>query len=404
MICFGPNGEKTLRGKYAQGLENGARGLRLLSAREVLELEPNLNPKVSMGLYAPEAGTVLPWELCIAAAESAVQNGADLILNTRVTAVERLGEGYRVTAGGRVFMTRGVVNCAGLFADEVLEMAQPPSIRLYPTSADYFVLDTKAAGVVRRVVFHESEDKGKGLTLVPTVDGNILVGPSEVPADGKDGYATTREGLDWLSRLAPEVIPALPMEHVIRSFGALRPNPFYVAPAPLGGGYVREDRGISNFIVHESERCPAFLSLIGIKTPGLTCAGELGSYAAGKMAALLGAPPNPDFVPNRSAPLRLGELTLEQRARLAKENPAYGRLVCRCRGITEGEILDSVRRSPGAVTVDGVKRRTGATSGRCQGGFCTQRILELIARELGVPPQGVMKDGPGSYVIGGDLP
>ncbi len=403
MICFGPNGEERLRKKYAQGLKNGVRGLRLLSGEEVLTLEPNLDPGVTMGLYTPEAGTVIPWELGLAAAENAVQNGAQFLFNTKVTHIDKLKDGYRITAGDRSFFTRGIVNCAGLFAHEILEKVQPPSIRIFPSAADYYVLDTKAAGFIKHVIFHEPEVKGKGLTLVPTVDGNILVGPSKVPADGKDGFKTSRGGLDGLRRLVDDVIPALPMAQVIRSFGALRPNPFYVCFEPVSGEYVREDKSLSSFTVHKSDDNPAFLSLIGIKTPGLTCSSELGAYAADKMAGALGDPPlNPTFSADRAAPLRLSELSFKDRARLAEENPAYGRLVCRCRKITEGEILDSIHRTPGAVTVDGVKRRTGATSGRCQGSFCTQRIIELLARELGIPPSSVAKDKPGSYVIGGE--
>lgn len=402
MICYGPKGEEKLRKKYAQGLENGVRGLRLLSGNEVLALEPHLNPGVTLGLFAPEAGTVIPWELGLAAAENAVHNGADFHLNTKVNAISRDKAGYRITSGNCSFLARGVVNCAGLFADEILEKVQAPSVRIFPAAGDYYVLDTKADGIIRHVIFHETEEKGKGLTLVPTVDGNILVGPSKVSGGEKEGFATSPEGLDSLSGLAGDVIPALSMTQVIRTFGTVRPNPFYVHRDPVTGDYVREDKGISSFIVHESESNPAFLSLVGIKTPGLTCANELGTYAAEKMAALLDhTQTNPAFEPSRPAPVRLGDVPIQQRAQLAKDNPAYGKIICRCRGISEGEIIDSIHRVPGAVTVDGVKRRTGGTSGRCQGSFCTQRIIEIIARELNRAPEDVYKDGPGSFLIGG---
>ncbi len=421
MICFGPNGEETLRKKMTQGLNNGVRGLKLLTREEVLALEPDLSPRVHMGLYAPEAGTVIPWELGLAAAENAVSNGAEIILNTNVTAIENTDNGYKITGGDKVYYSRGIINCAGLFADEVLEKVQQPSVRIFPAAGDYYVLDTKAQNrvgqeTIHHVIFHEPEEKGKGLTIVPTVDGNILIGPSRVSSDDKENFTTSRDGLDRLNALVEDVIPSLPMAHVIRSFGAIRPNPFFVYQDRESGAYIREDRGISNFIIHESENNPTFLSLIGIKTPGLTCANELGIYVSDKMAALLGpAEHNPDFNPRRAASLRLNDLSVDERARLVNENAAYGRIVCRCRKITEGEIIDSIRGGlgaehanrnaarmfPHAVTVDGVKRRTGACSGRCQGSFCTQRIIEIIASELGVSPDKVNKDGPGSYVIGG---
>ena len=402
MVCFGPNGEETLRRKLAQGLANGARGLRLLSRAEVLSLEPSLASGVRMGLLAPEAGTVIPWELGLAAAENAVSNGAELMLNTPVKGIRRTGDGYAVSAGGGTLFCRGIVNCAGLRAADILEMVAPPSVRITPAAGDYFVLDTKASGRIGRIIFHEPEEKGKGLTLVPTVDGNILVGPSKVPFDGCEDFRTSEEGLMKLRALVSEVVPTLPMEHVIRSFGALRPNPLRVRYDPESGDYVSEDKGISDFTILESAENPALLSFVGIKTPGMTCANELGLLASDRLAALLGAEPFSDYNPRRQAPLRLDALPPAERARLVEENPAYGRIVCRCRKISEGEIVDSIRRSPGVVTVDGVKRRTGATSGRCQGGFCTQRIVEILSRELGIPPEAVLKDGPGSVVLGGN--
>ena len=402
MICFGPRGEKTLHKKLEQGHQNGVRGIKLLYREQLLALEPNLSPTVHLGLYAPQAGTVIPWELGLSAAENAVSNGVQLYTNTKVTDITRSENGYIVTAGERTFYTRGIVNCAGLYADEILEKVQQPSIRIVTDAADYFVLDTKADGYINHVIFHEPEEKGKGLTLVPTVDGNILVGPTRRFSNEKSDFKTVREGLELLRTLVEEVIPGLPMEQVIRSFGAIRPNPYRVSCDPETGNVVQEDRSISSFVIHESDDTPTFLSLIGIKTPGITCANELGLYTSNRMAELLGAEINPAYNPIRPAPLRLKELSFAERARVIHENPSYGRIVCRCRGISEGEIIDSIRANPGAVTVDGVKRRTGAGSGRCQGGYCTQRIIELLASELKIKPSAVNKDGPGSYMIGGD--
>ena len=402
MVSFGPRGDASLQKKLLQGQENGVRGIRLLSRDEVLALEPKLSKTVTAGLYAPEAGTVNPWELGIAAAENAAANGAAIYVNTTVTGIRPTDAGYVVHAGDSSFRAKGIVNCAGLFADKISEMVSEPSVRLYPDAGDYYILDTKVSGFVRHVIFHEPEEKGKGLTLVPTVDGNVLLGPSKVPAEGKnDAFPTSSEGLTELRTLATEVIPDLPLSQIIRSFGAVRPNPYWVHQDPVTGEIHREDKGISSFILHETKDAPAFLSLIGIKTPGLTCANELGLYAASRMSELLGGiDMNDAYCPERPAPLRLGGLPLDERAELVQQNAAYGNIVCRCRGVTEGEILDSIRRNPGAVTVDGVKRRTGAGSGRCQGSFCTQRIIEILSRELGVPLAVIRKDRPGSNILG----
>lgn len=402
MVCSGPKGENVLHKKLEQGLENGVHGIRLLSKEEVLNLEPTLSPNVRLGLYAPQAGTVIPWELGMAAAENAVHNGAEIRLNAKVTNIERVSDGYKVSVGETAFFTHGIINCAGLYADEILEKVQEPSVRIFPSSGDYFVLDTKASGCISHVVLYESEEKCKGLTLVPTVDGNILVGSSRIPSREKDCFETSREGFDTINGYISEIIPNLPMEHVIRSFGAIRPNPYYVKFDFETGSYLPYEKRIDDFTIIESEENRAFLSLIGIKTPGLTCAEALGRHIADRMAVLLSAERNSEFDPKRPAPLKLNDIPFEERARMIRKDPSYGKIVCRCRKISEGEIIDSIHMFPGAVTVDGVKRRTGACSGRCQGSFCTQRIIEILAHELNVSPEKINKDGPASYEVKGE--
>lgn len=496
MICFGERGAGVLRKKLEQGIQNGVRGVRMLTRGEVLELEPNVSADVYAGLYAPDTGTVMPWELCLAAAENAARNGVDIIMNADVDEISRGSGGYVVKARGGLhaeahlrgvaavgvgepdtsdnadtaavgageldisdnasdgltsagepdksakadevveYRTRAVVNCAGLNADTLLEKVFEPVVRIVPDAGDYYVLDTKTQGFIRHVIFHEPEEKGKGLTLVPTVEGNILVGPTErvqeqdaagAFAADDAGFETSLEGLESLRSLVTEVVPDLPMEHVIRSFGAIRPNPYEVNTAPHYGASKNEakqmsttrssapqsiapddsapqssaphygetqakpsvtlsDRSVSDFSIIEAEG-EAFISFIGVKTPGLTCANELGMYAAERVADKLCALPNENFDPHRQAQVRVSDMTFNEREALVRIDPAYGRIVCRCRGVTEGEVLDAIRTTPGAVTLNGVKHRTGTGLGRCQGGFCTQNVLELLARELGGSPE-----------------
>ena len=452
MICFGERGAGVLRKKLEQGARNGVRGARMLTREEVLELEPNVSAEVYAGLYIPDTGTVMPWDLCLAAAENAARNGVDIILNAEADNISRSSDGYIVevraehtaadasasgqdipvkAAGVTVYNTKAVVNCAGLNADVVLEKVFEPVVRIVPDAGDYYVLDTKAQGFIRHVIFHEPEEKGKGLTLVPTVEGNILVGPTErelvmdaaenIPADDA-GFETTLEGLESLRSLVAEVVPGLPMEHVIRSFGAVRPNPFEVdyisqksahgdeaaqltnversipeGGTPEGGisdnalqncaaskekrAVTISNRSVNDFSIIESED-EAFISFIGVKTPGLTCANELGRYAADRIAEKLDALPNVKYDSHRLAQVRVNEMPFNEREALVRRDPAYGRIVCRCRGVTEGEVLDAIRAAPGAVTLDGVKHRAGTGLGRCQGGFCTQHVLELLVSEL----------------------
>ncbi|MBO4831340.1 MAG: FAD-dependent oxidoreductase [Oscillospiraceae bacterium] len=409
MICFGSGGLEVLKKKYDQGLKNGVQGIRMLGPEETYEMEPHLASGIMASLYAEGTGTVLPWELCCAAAENAAANGAEFRFDSRVTGVTRSAGEYTIRTTSGDIRTRSVIDCAGLFADEIQEMLFEPTVRLFPKRGDYYVLDTKAQGYISHVIFHEPEDKkksdefdkggDKGLTLVPTVEGNILVGPSNMPADDKRSRATERDGFELLDRRISEVVPDLPMRHMIRSFSSLRPNPFNVELS--GGGYVRSGKSISNFTIMEPGGDPSFLSFIGIKTPGMTCAQQLGRYAAEKLAAYFGAEEDPRFDPVRSAPVRMADLPLSERDAIIKTRPDYGRIVCRCRGVSEGEIIDAIKSVPGAVTADGIKRRTGAGGGRCQGGFCTQKTIEILARELGCRPEDITKDGCGSYILTG---
>ena len=396
MVACGARGEAVLRKKYAAGQENGVEGLRLLGGGEVLAMEPNLTPRVTAGLYAPGAGTLDPWALGIAAYENAKANGIEFRFGAKVREIRRFDGGFLLETDTETLEARAVLNCAGLSADRVRELTEAPLLRLFPSAADYLVLDDTARGFVRHVIFHEPEEKGKGLTLVPTVDGNLLVGPTERDRDGEPG-ATAEAGLEQLRRLCAEVVPGLDLGQTIRSFGAVRPNPYYVREE--NGIWLPEDRGIRSFPVLEEA---GLVSLIGIKTPGLTSAKPLGDYAAERLLAFLGgAERRPDFDPRRRAIPDPRHMTEGGRAALVAAQPDYGRIVCRCRGVSEGEVREAIRR--GAVSVDGVKRRTGAGMGRCQGGFCLERVLALLAEARGVPATAVCKDGPGSEVLHGTL-
>lgn len=397
MISLGQRGDDVLRKKYEQGLINGVEGLQLLSGEEVRAIEPALSDKVTMGLLSPTTGTVNPWELGIAAYENAVGNGADFRLGERVLAIEPTSEGYCVKTDKGSFFARFIINCGGLFSDSIREMCHSPLVRIFPKRGDYLIFDKSEGGILSHVIFHEPEQKGKGLTAVPTVDGNLLIGPSELPFEGEADFSTTEEGIESLLSLCDEILPSLDKSKLIRSFGTLRPNPFYVEKS-ADGSYIRDKKGISSFTVL-ADGDGSFLSFIGIKTPGLTCSRELGEYAAKTAAAYLSAKENPDFNPLRTPPLSLAHASVEERIAAAEENPLYGRIICRCAGISEGEIVDAIHR--GATTLDAVKRRAGTGMGRCQGGFCSTRIMEILARELNKTLSEIMKDGPGSFMTGG---
>ncbi len=382
MLSFGPRADAVLQRKLQQGQENGVPGLCLLSADETYRMEPALAPGLSHALYAPSAGTVNPWQLGIAAGENAVRNGAELRMNTRVFAMRKEKDTYLLETGGGTLAARAVVNCAGLAADRVQELLFPSSVRVVPTAGDYLVLDKCCANKPSHILEYEPEEKEKGLTAVPTAEGSLLLGPTE--REGTPDFATTEIGLARVRNQTARLLPGLDLESTIRSFAAVRPNP----QRPDGSR-------INSFCIeHPEER---FWSLIGIKTPGLTCSHELGFYVAERLAKELSAGRNPQFDPSRRGIQRAHALPFEERTALVHGNPDYGELICFCEDVTKTEVLEAIRR--GAVTTDGVKRRVGAGMGRCQGARCTQKITALLAETLGVPESAVRKDGPGSELL-----
>ena len=329
--------------KFRNGIQNGVPGLRLLSAEEVEAMEPMLKPGVAAALYAPSTGTVNPWRLGIAACENAVQNGAEVLRNEEVLSIRRKDARFLVQTGGGVYSCNMVFNCAGLSADKVQELVFEPTVRLKPDGAEYLVFDHLASRP-RRIIFHQAASCGKGITAIPTTEGNLLISgvrkPMEVP------FATTVAGLRELHGSAKELLPDVRLDQVIRSFGAVRPNP-----------HRESGESLHDFCIENPT--DGFYSLIGIKTPGLTASNELGLLLAQKAADYLGAAKNADFDPRRKA--------------IAEKDHE---IICQCEGITRSEIMEAIRR--GAASVDGVKRRVGSGMGRCQGSRCTFEIQKLL--------------------------
>ena len=333
-----------LQKKLENGIQNGVPGLKLLSGVEAEAMESMLKPGVLSALYAPTTGTVNPWQLGIAAFENAIHNGVEAVMNAEVLDIRKEGSGFAVETNTAAYPCRMVFNCAGLSASNVQELLFEPSVRLQLDGAEYLVFD-RLAKKPGRVIFLQTESCGKGITAIPCTEGNLLVSGIRKPMDIP--FATTPEGLQNLHKAVKGLLPEAELDRVIRSFGAMRPNP-----------YRENGESLHDFCIEHP--APGFYSLIGIKTPGLTCANELGLHLAQKAADYLSAEENKDFNPHRKA---ISE----------KDNE----IICRCEGITKAEVLEAIRR--GAATVDGVKRRTGSGMGRCQGSRCSfliERMLE----------------------------
>ncbi len=402
MVCFGPKGGRILEKKLENGIQNGVEGLRLLSRQEILNMEPNLSRKVFSGLYAPTTGTVNPWELGIAAFENARQNGCEIRLNTELKEIRRISGGYELILkqNGKLktLCVKGILNCAGLKADCVREMVFPPKARIFPDGADYLVFDRKEKNFVKHIIFYEPEEGGKGLTIVPTVDGNLLIGPSERVLDEEEPRASSQEGLSFLYAACREVVPELELDVVIRNFSGIRPNP-YMVYQDAAGRYQKSSQSIHSFLIDQSLEEPGMVTLLGIKTPGLTCCDELTKYTVELLLKGIGGKwePAENFEPCRKPAVSVRNLPVYERKKLAKENPAYGQIICRCEHVTLGEIKDAVER--GAVSIDGIKRRCRIGTGRCQGSRCILKAMEILARMKNIPVESVEKDAAGSYII-----
>ena len=375
MISCGPAADRVIRRKYADGVLSGVKGLALLTGDEAGKMEPGLTDKVTSALYSRNTGTVNPWELCIAAYENAASNGARFRFGSRVMALRKENGGFYVETEDETWFAKAVVNAAGLYSDQIREMIRPPLLRLYPTAADYIVLDPSENGKINHIIFFESEH-GKAVTLVPTVDGNILAGPTdrEPEPDGisEMEFRVNALALDSLRRQAAAVVPSIHAERQIRAFASLRPNPYRVREE--AGRIIREDTRIRDFTILEED---GLISLIGIKTPGLTFANELGRLTAEKAAAFAGRTTlRTDFDPCRKAIPKTRMLSPGERAALIGKDPGFGEIICGCMEVSRSEILMALDR--GAVDFDGIRRRTGAGMGRCQGSRCKKRIQDYI--------------------------
>ena len=385
VVCTDEESRPGLDALYERGVKNGVEGLRIVERDELVKMEPNISDTAVAALYAPTAGIVCPFQLNIALAENANQNGVEFFFDTCVEGIEKLGaEGFRIHTSKGDYEARCVVNAAGVYADVIHNMVSENELRIIPRRGDYNLLDKTAGGHVKHTIFALPGKYGKGILVAPTVHGNLIVGPTAIDIEDKDGTNTTREGLDEVAEKCANTVKNVPLRQVITSFAGLR------AHQP---GH--------EFLIGELPEAPGFIDCAGIESPGLTSSPAIGVMVSGIVRDLLGLEKDPGFIGTRKGILNPEELTLEERNALIKEQPAYGNIICRCEMVTEGEILDAIHRPLGARSLDGVKRRTRAGMGRCQAGFCSPRTMEILARELGKDMSEITKAGGGSRIIVG---
>lgn len=384
VVCMSEEDMPRLQALYENGVKNGVERLEIVDAQRLHELEPNVSKNAVAALWAPTGGIVCPFNMTIALAENANANGVDFRFNTKVTGFTRGEEGWTVHTEQGDFRTRYVVNAAGVYADVLHNMVSPRKLHITPRRGDYCLLDRQVGGFVSHTVFQLPGKLGKGVLVSPTVHGNIIVGPTAIDIEDRDGTNTTAAGLEELISKAGISVDNLPIRQTITSFAGLRAH---------------EDH--HEFVIGEAEDAPGFVDCAGIESPGLTSAPAIGLTVAELLREKLGLREKEDFIATRKGLLDPKSLTWDAYQALIRENPAYGQIICRCEQVTEGEIIDAIRRPLGARSLDGVKRRTRAGMGRCQAGFCSPRVMEILARELGVSQAEITKCGGASRLIVG---
>ena len=375
VIAFGEEDEKELNNLLERGRANGVPGLEIISGERAREMEPKLSDDVTAALWAPTAGITCPYELTIAMSENARANGADILLRKRAAAIDYANDEFTIKfEDGTSVSAKYVVNAAGVYADEVARLIGDDSFTISPRKGEYMLLD-KQALCVGTVIFQTPSKLGKGVLVSPTVDGNIFAGPTAQDKVEKNDTQTTPEGLAELKKFSLKSVPTLNLHQVITSFAGVRAQP-----------------STGDFIIRPSDTNARFILGAGICSPGLSSAPAIAEYVRGlikEAGADTAERADAIYVREHAKPFR--QMDADERAEAYKRNPLYGRIICRCETVTEAEIVDAIHR--GATTVDGVKRRTRAGMGRCQGGFCAPRVMEILSRELGVPTESLTKFG-----------
>lgn len=381
VAAYGGEQAGTVEKLYARGVENGVPELRIISRAELRRVEPNISENAECALFAGSSAIVEPWTVAIAGAENACDNGAEVLLGHSVTAIEKTGDGFTVTAEHKsekkTFRASCVVNAAGVCADDIHNMVAAPSYKITGKRGQYYVLDKQAAGLVRNILFPCPTEKGKGMLILPEIHGRVLLGPDSEAAEDKTNVRTTRDGLSRVRETVEKYLSVrIPFDLTIRTFSGVRPS---------------SDRG--DFIVEECPDVRGFFEAAGIESPGLASSPAIAEYMAGLVATHLGVSrKRTDFRAARRQRFKTP-------AAAAAGVPGSSNIICRCERVSEAEIIDSIRRNCGARTVKGVKLRTGAGAGGCQGGYCQPEVVAVLARELGIDKSEVLYDGEGSNIL-----
>ncbi|EIF6168394.1 FAD-dependent oxidoreductase [Clostridium perfringens] len=381
ILAFSDEEMKTLESLKENGEKLGVEGLEILTREEALNIEPNLNKEIVGVLNVKTSGIVSPYEMTIALAENAAENGVEFKLNSKVTSIEKISEGYKVTLNNKELVSgKLIINASGLEGAFLNNLVSMSKREINPVKGEYCLFDKVAGAMINKTLFQVPNKLSKGVLVTPTAEGNLLVGPNAV--EGKT-LETSREGIDEILDKSKKSLEELPVARILNTFSGIRPK----------------TKG-EDFIIEEVEDAKNFINVIGIDSPGLTAAPAIGVYVVNMIKERLDLVEKKNFKKTREKIVRFAELSLEEKNKLIKEKPAYGHMVCKCEFVTEGEIVEAIHRPIKALTVDAIKRRTRASMGGCQGVGCTLPISKILSRELGIDISDINKNSEGSPVIG----
>lgn len=387
LVCaFSEDENKIVRKLYERGIKNGVKELKILSGDEARIEEPNLSESVTGALLVPNAGIVCPYELTIAAVGNAMDNGAELCTNFEVTSIEKNEQGFTArSTDNRRINAKYLINCAGCYADKIAEMLGDKFFDIIPRAGEYMLLDKSEGETVTHTIFQIPTAAGKGVLVTPTADGNLLIGPTASQVASPENKETTSSGLDEIVQLAKISVPNLNLRKVITSFSGIRSS---------------EKNG--DFIIQASKKIKNLVHVAAVDSPGITCCVAIAEYVTDILKSIgMELQSNPDFNGTRENTHFFRQMNDKEKNEYIKTHPEYGRIICRCEHVSEGEICDAVKRNPPAYDIDGIKRRTRSGMGRCQGGFCSPYVTELLAHENDVPMESVTKKGKESYMLTG---
>ncbi len=386
VLAFNDEEIKILEELKERGRINGVLGLEIISKEELLKREPNINPEVKRALYVPNSGITSPYLLAISALENAWENGVEVHLEEEVQGVIKEKGGYIVKTNKNSYFTKYIINCAGINGDEIIKMAGIDfSFEITPRKGEYFVLDKKMGNLVSSTIFPTPTPLGKGILVIPTVEGNILLGPNAQNINDKEDKTTTHEGLKEVWEKATKLVPNIPFSSVINTFAGIRASSNY-----------------KDFLIEEFNSHKGILNILGIDSPGLTSAPALAEIAEEWLREKEKLIPKKEAKKEREKTLYFRELTNEEREELIKRNPKWGHIVCRCEHVSEMEIIEFIRHPLTPKTLEALRKRLRVGTGRCHGAFCTPHILKILSKELGKPMNSFTLKGGNSKILFGE--